>query len=70
MLNKYYQKNKERLRKEARERYQNLLKNKTIKGEKSLEKDIKILQKNKKKKGVSIIKNVKRTYLTIEEIIM
>ena len=46
------------------------LKKKKIKGEKRLEKGIKILQKKKKKNGVSIIRNVRRTYLTIEEIII
>ena len=45
MVNKYYQKHKEILRKEARERYQIFLKKKKIKGEKRFEKDIKILLK-------------------------
>ena len=70
MVNKYYQKHKERLQKEARGRYQNFLKKKNKKGEKRPEKDIKILLKRKKKKGVSIIKNVSRSYLNIEEVIM
>ena len=70
MVNKYYQKHKERLQKEARERYQNFLKKKNKKGKKRPEKDIKILLKRKKKKGVSIIKNVSRSYLNIEEVIM
>ena len=70
MVNKYYQKHKERLQKEARGRHQNFLKKKNKKGEKRPEKDIKILLKRKKKKGVSIIKNVSRSYLNIEEVIM
>ena len=35
-----------------------------------LEKDIKVLLKKKKKKGVSIIKNISKSYLGIEEIII
>ena len=44
------------------------LKKKKIKGKKR--KDIKILLKKENKKGVSIIKNLKRSYLTIEDIII
>ena len=70
MVNKYYQKHKENLRKEAPERYQNLSEEEKDKGKKRLEKDVKILLKKKKKKGVSIIRNVSRSYLNIEEIII
>ena len=52
MTNHFYQKHKERLQKKARERYQNLSKEEKTKGEKRLQKDIKILLKMKKKKGV------------------
>ena len=52
MANKYYQKHKERLQKEARERYQ---KKKKIKGEKRLEKDIKNLLKKKKLYGKKML---------------
>ena len=45
------------------------LKKKKLKDEKRVEKDIKILLK-KKKKGIRIIKNVKRSHLTIKEIII
>ena len=46
MVNNYYQKHKERLRKEARERsFKTFLKKKKIKYEKRLKKDIKILLK-------------------------
>ena len=51
MANKYYQKHNERLQKEARERYQM---KKKIKGEKRLEKDIKILLKKKMKKASAL----------------
>ena len=46
------------------------LKKKKLKDEKRVEKDIKILLKKKKKKGIHIIKNVKRSHLTIKEIII
>ena len=45
MVSKYYQKHKERLQKEARERYQNLSEEEKDKRRKRLEKDIKILLK-------------------------
>ena len=52
MANSYYQKHKERLlRKEAREKYQNLSKEEKEKMPKELKKDIKILLKKKKKKS-------------------
>ena len=70
MVNKYYQKHKEKLQKEARERYQNHSEEEKTKGEKKLEKGLKILLKKKKKKGVSIIRNVSKRYLSIEEIII
>ena len=37
---------------------------------KMLEKDIKVLLQKKKKKDINIIWNVRRSYLTIEEIII
>ena len=67
MGNKYYQKHKERLRKQTCERYQNLHEEEKDKRQKKLKKDIKILLK-KKKKGTSIIRNVSKSYLSIEEI--
>ena len=51
MINKYYQKHKERLQKEARERYQNLSKEEK-RQKKKLDKDINILLKKKKKASV------------------
>ena len=50
-------KNKEKLRKEARERYKIFLKNKKKKGEKRLDADIKIFLRKKKKKKVEYIIN-------------
>ena len=53
MANSYYQKYKERLRKEKKhmKEIKNFLKEKNTKGEKRPEKDIKILLKRKKKKS-------------------
>ena len=47
MVNKYYQKHKERLQREARERYQNSSEEQKTKGEKKPKKDIKILLRKK-----------------------
>ena len=60
MVNKYYQKHKEKLRKEALERYQNFSEEEKKKGKKGPETDIKIFLKRKKKKSVSTIVNVIR----------
>ena len=46
----YYQKHKERLQKEASERYQNLSAEEKTKAEKKLEKDITILLKKKEQR--------------------
>ena len=54
MANKYYQNYKERLQKEACERYQNFLKKKKGNGEKRSEKDIKIFLRNKIRNYLSI----------------
>ena len=68
MINTYYQNHKERLWKEARERYQNFSGEKNDKRWKMAEKkNIKILLK-KKKNGVSIDSNVSRSYMSTEEI--
>ena len=69
MVNKYYQKTKEKLRKEACETYENLSEEEKTKGKKRLEKDIKMLRKKNKKKGVSILRKVSKSYLSIEGII-
>ena len=47
MINKYYQKHKEKLRKEARERYHNISEQENDKMQKKREKGIKILLKKK-----------------------
>ena len=57
MSTAYYQENKERLRKEACERYENLSGEEKTKSEKRLVKDIKVFLKEKKKKSVSIVAN-------------
>ena len=44
MVNKYYQKHKEKLRKEARERYQSLSEDEKDKRRKRSETDVKIFQ--------------------------
>ena len=68
MVNKYYQKHKERLRKESRERNQNL--SEEEKAKKKTKKGPRKFTEENKEKGVSIIRNVRRSYLTIEEIII
>ena len=70
MVNKYYQKHKERLQKKHVKDLKIFRKKKKTKGKKRPEKDIKILLKKKKKKGASIIRNVSRSYLSIEKIII
>ena len=69
MVHKYYQKHKERLQKEACERYQHLSEEEKDKRQKKPQKDIKILLKKKKEKIISIIRNVSESY-SIEEIII
>ena len=54
MVNKYYQKHKEKLRKEARERYQNLSEEEKDKWQKKSETDIKIFLNNKSRDYLSI----------------
>ena len=61
MTNKYYQKHKEMLRKEACERYQNLSETEKNKKQKRPKNDIKILLNKKKRKSASIIVNVRNT---------
>ena len=60
MINKYHQKHKEILRKEALGIYQNLSEEKNEKRQKKLEKDIKILLKKKKKKRNHYYQECKR----------
>ena len=52
MINNYYQKHKEGVQKEGRERYQNLSEEEKTKGKKMRKKNIKILLKKKKKKSM------------------
>ena len=67
MVNSYYQKHKERHRKEACERYQNLSPEEDKIRIKRLEKDIEALLKKKKKKDINITWNVKISCLTTEK---
>ena len=72
LVNKYYERNKEKLWKEARERYQN--RSEEEKGKKRPKKDVKKEEEKEKEKNVSVlssdIRNVSRSYLSIEEIII
>ena len=54
LVNKYYQKFKERLRKAASEEYENLFEKKRKKVEKRYERDIKLSLKKKNKSCMSI----------------
>ena len=67
MVKMYYQKHKEIIRKEARERYQMFLKKKKTKGKKRPEKDIKVLLKKEKRryqKRKQKLREYRRYYLT------
>ena len=56
MVNEYYQKSKEKLEKEARERYQNISEEKKEKSQKKrLQIDRKVFLKTKKEENVSFI---------------
>ena len=67
MTNDYYQKNKEKLRKEARERYQNL-----SEGENMLVSDIEIFLKQKKERSVNMVVNDTKVFykMSIEQIFL
>ena len=58
------------MHKKTKENIKIFLKKKKIKGEKKLKKGMKILLKKKKKTDINIIWNERRSYLTIEEIII
>ena len=70
MVNQYYQKHKERSQKEARERYKNLSEKEKDKRRKKAQEKYQNVTEKDQKKGASIIKNVKRSYLTMKEIII
>ena len=70
MLNNYSQKHKERFRKEPRERYQNLSEKEKQGRRNQARKSIKTFLRKKKKRHINITWNVKRSYLTIEEVII
>ena len=67
MVIKYYQKHKEKIRKEARERYKNLSEEEKDKRQK---KRYQNFTEEEKEKGLNIFRNVRRSYLTVEEIII
>ena len=58
MTNKYYQKHKERLRKEAREKYQNLSKEEKDKKRKNARERYQNFPKEQKQKLLQHVKNV------------
>ena len=58
MINKYYQKHKERLQREARERYHSLFEEEKEKRRRKAREIYQNFTKEEKKKGVSIIRNV------------
>ena len=67
MVIKYYQKHKEKIRKEVRERYKNLSEEEKDKRQK---KRYQNFTEEEKEKGLNIFRNVRRSYLTVEEIII
>ena len=69
MVNKYYQKHKEKLRKEARGRYQNLSEEEKNKRQnKARARHQNFTKEEEQEKGINIIRNVSRSYLRIEKI--
>ena len=70
MVNKYYQEHKERLQKEASLRYHNFSKEEKYQKQKKAQKDILFCGIRKRKKNVSIIRRIRRSYQIIEEIII
>ena len=64
MVNNYYQKHKERLRKKEVKNIKVVLKKKKIKDENS-SRDIIVLLKKKKKKDINVTWRIKRSYLNL-----
>ena len=65
MVNKYCQNRKKDFKKKRMKDIKTFLKKENSKDKKRLEKDIQTLLKKKKKKSISIIRNVRRSYLGI-----
>ena len=64
MTNNYYQKHKEKLQKEAREKYQNLSEEeKDKRGKKARDRYQNLSEEEKEKKSISIIMNIIRIFL-------
>ena len=70
MVNKYYQKQREKLQKEARERYQNLSEEKKDKRQKKARERYQNFTEEEKEKRRQYYQNISRSYLRIEEIII
>ena len=71
MTNNYYEKHKEKLRKEASGRYQNLSEEKKTKGLKKLDKGIKMqLKKKKKKRNKNLYEEKKKKLVEYRKITM
>ena len=68
MTNKYYQKHKAELRKEARGRHQNLSGEEKEKRRKKARERYLNITEEENKKGVSVIRNISRSYLSIEKV--
>ena len=66
MPTEYYRKNKERLWKEARERYRNLSEEEKTRNDNMVASDIRIFLKKKKKRSVSINANATKIFLKIK----
>ena len=70
MVNTYHQKHKERLRNEAHERYKNLSEQEKDKRRKKAQERYQNFTEEEKKKSTTIIRNISRSYLSTEEIII
>ena len=70
MVNKYYQRHKERFKKKAREKYQNLSEEEKDKRQKKARERCQNFTEEEKEKGVSIIRNVRKSYQSMKEIII
>ena len=74
MVNKYYKKKKQRKALKRKKKHMKgtkiFLKNKKTKSANMLGKDIKNLPNKKKRKDITIIRNISKSYLSIEEVII
>ena len=70
MINKHYQKHKERLRKKALERYKNLSEVEKLPKTKKTQGKYQNFTEEEKRKRCQYIRNVSKSYLSIEEILL